>query len=106
MFLFEADEVNYILHCPAQVMKYLNIRVYDTDSTKEVLSKVDWLTSGLRNEIMSYFPQKVDIDKKRSNARDPAAFAEKAKKLFPIGRIFIVISNWIKLQKYSVMHGL
>ena len=52
--------------------------MYDTDSTKDVLSKVDWLTTGLRNEITSCFPQKVDIDKKRSNARDPVAFAEKA----------------------------
>ena len=63
--------------------------MYDTDSTKDVLSKVDWLTTGLRNEITSCFPQKVDIDKKRSNARDPIAFAEKAQKLFPIGRVFL-----------------
>ena len=70
--------MKYIIHCPDNIRKYFDTRMYDTDSTKDVLSKVDWLTTGLRNEITSCFPKKVDIDKKRSNARDPVAFAEKA----------------------------
>eukprot|EP00957_Ditylum_brightwellii_P152319 11596370-Ditylum_brightwellii.AAC.1 len=52
-----------------------------------VLSKKNWVTPELRNEVLKLFPIKEDIAVSDGNCRNRAAFARNASILFPIGRV-------------------
>ena len=76
------------LYCPEFIPNLYDTNKFPVNETKNVLSKKNWITLELRNEVLKLFPTKEDIDVSDGNRRDRDAFARNASRLFPIDRIF------------------
>ena len=76
------------LYCPEFIPNLYDINKFPVNETKNVLSKKNWITPKLRNEVLKSFPTKEDIDVQDGNHRDRDAYARNASILFPIDRIF------------------
>jgi hypothetical protein len=70
---------------PAYEQRFANGE--DKDAINRELLLKDWITTDLRNEIITLYPSAAEKDPV-TGKRDHAAFIAKAKMMFPVGRMF------------------
>ena len=84
----EEEGVFKSLYLPSFYDEYMDLDKYPPERYKAELSKKNWLTPELINEISACAPTRIEIDPTRDNLRDKVAHERATKRLFPKGQIF------------------
>ena len=85
----EMDNIpNTTVYIPEFYEDSVNVSRNDPQLMKKVLSQKNWITEELHREIHLLFPTADEIKNNATNERCMLSFKEKAKKLFPVGRVF------------------
>ena len=82
------EEAFKTLYLPSFYNDYMDFEKYPPNVFKEELSKKNWVTDELLEEIRQCAPSTTDIDSTRDNLRDKVAHERATKRLFPKGQIF------------------
>ena len=101
------------LYIPSFVEEYKRFEVHPpSKSTVDVLSKLNWLTDDLLNEIEQCSPKNTDIDRNNDNSRCKEAFSKACDRLFPKGRMFAshkqldqVVSKFAEAWAFKTTHS-